>query len=395
MKLRTHLILTAACAMLAGCAGEPTQKEEARDRWTAARGGVLAELAREQLASGHLDEADATLKQALSTTGGNAELHVLRARLQIERNDLTAARASLDAARALSPAPEHEAMAEHLAGVVAERWQEPTRAAEHHARAAALQPNEPAYLIAHAEALVAADRAAEAAATLEARVLHFEGSAAIRDALGQVYDVLGERQKAVDCYRQAAILSPDDADLAERHALAAAAAGQHREALRLLGKLGDAANERASLQLARGQCHLTLGETSLARAAFQRAARLDDRLVPAWLGLARTTLEGGDLPRAALAADRAVALAPDSTDALLLSGLIRLRQDRLAEAAQQFVALTRLDANDSTAPLLYGVCLRRLGRHEEAARYFARAAAIDRGDALASDLLADTRSRLQ
>src|SRR4051795_10136143 len=92
--------------LAAGCQSgpaKPTPKEEATKKWNAARAAVLAGLAKDQFQSGNFDKARQTVDDALRLVPDNAPLHVLSAKLLIEKGQLEAAERELAAARQLSP----------------------------------------------------------------------------------------------------------------------------------------------------------------------------------------------------------------------------------------------------------------------------------------------------
>ena len=387
-KALASLAVAAALVAGAGCGGKASQQEQAKVHWNAARGQVLQQLAEEQFAAGQLDEARDTCNQAMTVTDQLPGLYLLSARIDIERNDLTRASSALGAARSLSPAPQVLAQVEHSAGVIAERWEKTEDAVQHHERSTRLDPNEPAYLIAYAEALVSAGKAEEAAAALQGRVAHFEGDAAVRDALGQVLQALGDHETAAEMFRQASIFAPDDNSVRERLAFATMQAGDLVRASVLFEKLlknPDLA-ESVSLRVAAGECRMARGEYEKAVDAFQQAARLDDRHVPAWLGVAKVSLEVGQHRRARLALDRARRIAPRNAEVRMLDGYLLMEEGNLTAAAAAFGEAATLQTGDATAHALRGHCLAKLGRYDAASDAFDAADRVSPGDDLVREL---------
>ena len=382
------LAVAAALIVGAGCGGKATQQEQAKVQWNAARGQVLQQLAEEQFAAGQLDEARDTCNQAMTVTDQLPGLFLLSARIDIERNDLTRASAALGAARSLNPVPQVLAQVEHVAGVIAERWEKTEEAVQHHGRSTRLDPNEPAYLIAHAEALVSAGRAEEAAVALQARVAHFEGDAAVRDALGQVLQALGDHETAAEMFRQASIFAPDDNAVRERLAFATMQAGDLVRASILFEKLlkNPDLDGSVSLRVAAGECRLARGEHDKAIDAFQQAARLDDRHVPAWLGVAKASMDAGEHRRARLALDRARRIAPRDAEVRMLDGYLLMEEGQLTAAAAAFGEAAALKPNDATAHALHGHCLAKLGRFDAASAAFDAAERVSPNDDLVSEL---------
>src|SRR5271170_7281393 len=182
----TIILFCAAAAGLAGCEStkpQPTQSEAAQKQWSQARAGVLETLAADQYRNGNFDKCQATLDEALRLTPQNGNLHILAARLAIEQGSLETAEKQLEQAKKLDPAnPE----ADYLTGVVLQRWQQPEQAFEAYDAAVKKNPDELSYLMAKAEMLVVLNRPVEALELLQAKVVYFEHSAAIRDAVGQL-----------------------------------------------------------------------------------------------------------------------------------------------------------------------------------------------------------------
>src|SRR3954452_20307927 len=132
------LVLLAAAGCQSGPA-KPTPKEEATRRWNAARATVLTGLAKDQFQAGNFDKARQTVDDALRLVPDNAPLHVLSAKLLIEKGQLEAAEQELVAARQYAP---NDAEAFYLSGVVYQRWQKPQDAYNNYTAAADRSPAE-------------------------------------------------------------------------------------------------------------------------------------------------------------------------------------------------------------------------------------------------------------
>ena len=395
-RVRIALIALAVLAgLLAGCASRgPTQKEKARADWNEARARVLLNLANEHYRHGNLVEARKTTSDGLKLSNKVAGLYILNARLDIDEGNLQSASNAVEIARRLSP---RDAEPDYLAGIIAERWQQNEEAVAAYRAASEKRPEELAYLMALAEALVGVDRAEEAAITLEARIVYFESSAPIRDMLGQIYQEMGRHEEAAELYRQAAVLSPEDSSLRERQALALVQAGEWTKAAEQLERLLAMPEhaEQVSLHMALAECRMQQGNPSMARASFQKATRIDPRNVAAWLGMGKAALATDDLDRVDYALTQAEALRPAgavAADAALLRGYLLLRQERPAEAARSFAGAIRLSPDDAMPLLMYGYCRQKLGDPEEARRYYSRALEIDPTDPLAQELMGSLAS---
>ena len=62
-----------------------------------------------------------------------------------------------------------------------------------------------------------------------------------------------------------------------------------------------------------------MGKVRDARASLERSAQFDDSNAAVWLALGRAAMQANDLKRAEMSFKRAVALAPDSSEARLIA----------------------------------------------------------------------------
>lgn len=378
----------ASLSLLVGCANQKSQKQAAAEQWGRTRATVLLSLANDQFRSGNLDKSADTVNQAMAMDPTSVELHVLKARLEIEKGHLESAIRTIATARAISP---ENAEADYLLGVVHQRWQKPQEALDAYSAAARKKPDDIAYLMAQAEMLVTMDRQSEALDLLLARVVYFEHSAAIRDAIGQLYGQTGDPVKAIEYFRQASVLDSDDRSIRERFAIALFRSGQYAEAqsqfMRLLRD--PESKDRVDLLVAAAKCEWELNMFIESRKHFEAAANAESTNPEAWLGVARTSIKLNDVRRAEVASQRAVMLRPESSEALLTQGYVKLRQGRFGDAADSFRRAAAADVTDSLSLCMLGVAMQKQGKEDLAKQWFESALSRNPADELALQLLAD------
>ncbi len=387
----TITLLSAAAAGLSGCSSskpQPTQSEAAQKQWSQARSGVLETLAVDQYRNGNFDKCQATLDEALRLTPQNSSLHILAARLAIEQGSLESADKHLELAKKLDPTnPE----ADYLTGVVLQRWQQPQQACDAYDAAVKKNPDELAYLMAKAEMLVAAaSPGGSGLELLQAKVVYFEHSAAIRDAVGQLLVQQGRYAEGVATLRQASILAGEDQTIREHLAFALYYSKQYADAAEdFTALLKDPAYaKRADLFAALGECQCQSGRLPEARQSLESAIELDPNCAGYWLSLGRVALQVNDLPRAEVAAGRALKIEADNGEAQCLLGYVRLRQGKFSQALPAFAAACRIDPADTVSLCMQGYVLEKMGRKPEATPLYEQALKIKPKDALASQLLA-------
>ncbi len=393
--MRSKILLLALTLALAGCqqdAKKPTPKETANRQWNGARGGVMASLAKDQFENGNLDKARDSINGAIKLDPENAGIRVLSAKIAIEQAQLELAEKELRFARQYNP---NYAEADYLSGVVYQRWQKADLAYDFYSHASEKAPSEIAYLLAKAEMLVGMDRGPEALKMLQDKVVFFENSPVIRDAVGQL--LVGQRKFAAgaDMLRQASVLAPDDNTIREHFGLALFYAKEYNDASITLTRLLNDPKyaTRSDIQATLGECCFELGRFREARQHFETATMTDPSAPGLWLGLGKSALQLGDLRRAELSLKKSISIEPNGNEANLMMGYLRLRQDRLPEALAAFKKVNSTDVNDTLGLCMTGYVLEKLGRADEAVQFYGRALKRSPGDELANRLMAGLQTQ--
>jgi tetratricopeptide (TPR) repeat protein len=390
--MRLKWLLAAALVMLlVGCAKDgkkkPTDKELVTQQWRDARANVLFGLGRDQYQHGNFEQSRKTVDDAIKLSPNNSHLRVLSAKLAIEQGQLELAEKELIKARDADP---KNAEADYLSGVIYQRWQRPETAYHCYSVAAEKAPAELAYLMARSEMLVAMNRQNEALKLLKDKVVYFEHSPVIRDAVGQLLVQQGRYKEGADMLREATILGPDDITIREHFALALYFNVDYREAIEQIKRLQqkDEYEKRADLWVIKGECHMHMDDVRAARSCFDTATQRDEGLVSAWLSLGRANMELNDLRRADIASRKAMHLEPQNPDCYLLQGYIRLRQGKPDEALAVFRKASALDKDDTVSLCMVGYTLEKMGQNAQAVKYYAQALRLKPGDELAKNLMA-------
>lgn len=389
--LRVLIIAGVGIALLAGCQSSPdhqkTQREAAQQQWNQTRAGIMHSLALDQFKTGNFDKARRTVDEALTIDPQNIQLHILSARISIEQNRLDQADQQLKQALVLNP---QSAEALYYSGIVAQRWQKFEEALAYYTRASEAQPIEPAYLLARAEMLTMLDRRPEALSALQDKLVYFEHSAVLRDAVGQLLMQEGQYVKAADLFRQASILAGDDLSIREHLATAQFFAGDYRSASETLSRLVDnpAYAERTDLLVMLGEAYLQNGQLVQSRQILLKATSLDPASTPAWMGLGKTALALNDFQRAESAIRRAISLSPESADTHLSLGYLRMRQGQYEQAVRSFQTANRLNPLDAVSLCLIGRVYELQGQHDEALAWYGKALRTNPQEELALRLMA-------
>jgi Flp pilus assembly protein TadD len=98
----------------------------------------------------------------------------------------------------------------------------------------------------------------------------------------------------------------------------------------------------------------------------------------------------GDQMRAEGSINRALALEPSSSQAYLLLGYLRVRQNNFPAALDAFKQASTFDPTDTTSLCMAGYALNKMSRPREAAAYYQQALKVDPNDQMAHQFLAGT-----
>ncbi|MEM6755769.1 MAG: tetratricopeptide repeat protein [Planctomycetota bacterium] len=347
-----------------GCADKGNREkwvDNANDRWQDLRSAHMMPMARQALESGDLDRAEAVLLEASSIDPDNPRIFALAGRVQFERGRLERAYHLFDQAIQIDPS---YAEAFYYQGVVLERWSRFEQAAEAYRQAYEIAPDDASYFMAWAEALVASGHRQQAKRLLNSKMNYFDQSAGIRVAAGHLHALDGEHDQAIDRFREAAMLTPDDDALAEELALAQFAAGRTKESVATLEPLlaRPEMQNRLDLHEVRARAYHRLGRYDDARDAYLHLAKLAPTEASHWVRLGEMAWEA-DRPKDTLsAARRAIRVDPHDHRGYMLAGLALKEQSRWEEAVEYFDRAAELSPNAAAPLILRGISLQNAGK---------------------------------
>ena len=373
---------------MAGCgATRHEQKTLAYERWQNTRAGILAAKGEQQFKSGDMDGAGSSAKEALSLSPGMSEARMLLARVFIEKGRNNQALVLLTEMAVDAPS---DASIPYLQGVVHERRGRYEQALGSYEKARALDQDNPAYVMASVEVMVALGRADEALELLASKLVSMAESAGAYRMAGDLAMATGKPQAAIDFYRQARDIAPDRVETQEDLAKAYFFAGQYDRsatALEQLSKL-DTYDRKAWVFLMLGDSALATDEPRKAKAAYTRLTDLQPKRASHWSKLATASLACGDLPRTVLSARRALRLDPRSADAGISLGYALLAKGEGAEALAVLVRAEKFHPDDVMLKCLLARCYSAGGQEEVAQKYYQAALKLDPANAVARQMIA-------
>lgn len=390
VKLYQAITLTAAALLaplLFGCQDTLVkEKADAKNRWYELRSSMMLDMAQQQFNTGDLTQAEKSVKDGLSIDPTHAGLHTLAGRIELERGKLERAYYLFNAAIELAP---NEPEPYYYQGLVMQRWQRYEGSLAFYQKAYEREPDNASYLLACIEAMVELDQTDEAIALLESKREYFDQNAGIRAALGHLYYMKGQPDKAAEYFGQASLLDPEDAKLSQELALALSACGKYVEAAEVLQKLLNHPDnkDRADLKRELAFAYLQSDRAKEARGILQELARSPQGDVADWIKLGELCYQQDDLGGALQAASKVMNLSPERHEGYLLAGMVWQRRGNLNNALQMFDRAAQA-APTSTEPLiLRGLSLQKAGRHAAAIEAYQEALKRQPEDPRARQLL--------
>lgn len=356
-RLMLGAAVAAATWMAAGCGSHGKYTEQhisaAKEKMQAMKSATEWEMARQAFLAGDLEKAKKGVDRSIALNPNVAKSHVLRGRVMMEMGDLESAANSLLTARTIDPA--HVDGAYYL-GICYERFTQKDKALEAYKQAAELDQAAPQYAIAASEMMIDLGQVDEAQTYLETRRATFEHNAGVRQTLGHIAMIKGEKQRAVTLFGEARLLAPDDQAILEDLARSQVEVELFAEAENNLAKLLSAKEYKArrDLQLTRARCLVQVDRPMEAREILltltgDQAGSAD---IESWIELGNVAYLLKDLQRVRLAASRAVAIAPQRPEGYLLRALYQRRTGDFAGARGNLDKAVQLGAGPEVAGLV-------------------------------------------
>jgi len=393
--------IAATAILLPGCGsvqGKKTseQRSAARQRMDQMKSATEWDLARQAYLAGDLEKALEKVDNSIALNGEVPKSHVLRGRILLEQGALGEAIDSFETAEALDP---QNVDTQYFQGIVYERLIRREQALTHYQKAAELDQSNAQYPIAVAEVLVDLDRIAEADAYLAGLGQNFENSAGIRQTRGHLAKMLGRDQQAVEFFRTAHLLAPDDTAIVEDLTRAQIAVGDFAEAEYNIATLREDERfmERRDLQFIHAQCLLQLDRPMEAREILLEltngsAGATDPE---AWSLLGQVAYRLRDMNRVRRAGSRLQAMAPERYEGYLFQALWQRHAGRHAAAVRSTSEALKRKENDFASLTLRGMALADMGKLEAAEKTFEYTLRVYPNNKTIAQALAGVRNKIE
>ncbi|MBL9002160.1 MAG: tetratricopeptide repeat protein [Phycisphaerae bacterium] len=389
----TVLILAAGLTLvLSGCGSHgkytAAHLSGAKLKMNALKAATEYQMAHQAFLAGDLNKALRHIDHSLSLNSDVVKSHVLKGRIFLEKNDPEKAEACFTYAQSEEP---DNVEAAYFRGVLAERVSRKEEALAHYTKAADLAPTDAQYCIAAAEMMIDLGRVPDAKVYLEQREGGFVHNAGVKQVLGNIAMLTGDTARAEVLFTEARLLAPDDTIIRECLVRALMANQKYAEAGALLSamnaeKPGGAGRDVMHLH---ATCLMHTDRPVEARELYLKltkdAAGQSD--AEAWMGLGQSAFILRDTARLKLAAQRLIAIAPQSADGYVLRGLLNRTNGEMQAALNNFQQAVKMSRTADNLMLL-AMTQQDLGMTAQARQTLRAAAEVRPGDATAARMLA-------
>jgi len=385
------LILVAGL-VLAGCGqGMTDARAEAKKNWDRMRAESLCSQAAEHLRLGQLTQASKLAEEAISLDEECDDARVVLSKAYIERGQYNSAADELLGVLRRRPGAAEPL---YLLAVAHERASRFSEALEEYQAAYELDDSNLHAVLAATEVLVEMDRPHDARVYLARYADRADNDPAVYELAGRLAMMDGDYAAAVDQYRQACSIDMDNSAYMEALAVAQVLDGRNAQAISSLTRRIALKDEPACgwVYTMLGDCLMSADRLAGAHDAYERASVLLPDAPDSWVNLAKVLVAMKQMPQAAAAGAKALALDAKRLDASLLTGYALLQSGQSDQAVKVLQDATTLYRKNSTLLCALGRAYEALGRSLDARRCYTDAARANPSDALASALLAEMSS---
>jgi len=376
---RALLWAAAAGAVIAfaGCESHAQNKKAAKQRWDRASARIKLTLAEQQYDSGKYEQAAGTVRKCISADPGMARAHLLLGKLLLTEGSMENAAAELSLAVELDKQL-HEGF--YWLGVLAQDKPDYRQAYDLYTKALDMEPANVDYILAVADVQVARDNCTEALDLLTRKALAMPQDVSLKVAAADLMVRLGQNDRAIESYRQASLLSGDNAEILESLGYCYVFANKWSEAAdifeKLAAKCADDQKKKVYIQVT-ALCSMSSGRYEKAAHYYDKLGVAERDNAETWVNMGRAALGSGMAGRALQCGQTALGLRPGHTGATVLVGCAMYAQGDYDKAARSFEKLVMDHQNAGFAWLMMARCYERLGRQTQAEQAYRKALDIN------------------
>lgn len=197
----------------------------------------------------------------------------------------------------------------------------------------------------------------------------FEENTNFSSQRGLAYFHLGNHQAAITAFKTC-ITHGGSQHAHFNLSIAQYGANEIEEAINSLEQALTTGDKKSSTYLAKAYCHKQLGQSQLAKKAFQNALKKESDHIHARIGLASMLIQEGNTQGARRQLKKVLDVDPESYEATYLLGNCQMNEQRFAEANQYFETAIEHNPENHLAYIGKGFLHCHLGEYATAQSYF-------------------------
>jgi tetratricopeptide (TPR) repeat protein len=243
----------------------------------------------------------------------------------------------------------------------------------------ALNPTKVDNVLAVAEMYVKQEKLEEAIKLLEERMAAMPREISLKTAAADLMWA-GENERAIELYKQAMLMRGDDSSIAEALGYCYVFSGRWSEGAKIFNKLVEQCQDEQKKKL----YLLTAALCGMNCPRYDRAVNCYDELsvkgrdnAESWVKMGQTALGAGEVKRAFMCGERALALQPGDVDAIALVGCAQYSMGDYTAAIKNFEKITSDEKNGGISWLMRARCYEQLGLNDEAGQAYKKALEIE------------------
>ncbi len=381
----TVVILFVTLAVCAGCEPHSERKKAVHLRWKQSSTQVKLPLARQHFDNGRFKEAEKIVSDSLNFDPNIPEAHLLLGEIMLENGDVQRGVFALETAVRLD---ERLHRGWYLLGVSASNDGLLTEAAEYHALASKQMPRNAEYVFALVRVYVEQGQIDKAIGILEHKLSQIPQDVSLKVAAAGLMIELGNRDRAIELYRQALLISGDDPKIIESLAYSYFLSERWSEAARMFERMVKVCPEgRQGLYMRlMATCNMNAGQYHEAASCYNKLSVQERGNAEIWLKMGHAALGAGLAERAFSYSQKALSLKPGWADAIVLQGCALYLKGDYKTAIKTFSRVKSDKANSDLAYVMIGRCYEKLGYSSKAKRAYKNAKEINPSNKLLASM---------
>ncbi len=382
-RLFVLMSLVSLVFMFAGCETHAQKKQSMHDKWDKTSAGAKVPMARGFYEAGRTRDARKILDECLAADPEMPEANLLMGKLNFTEGLFSQAQ---ECFAVVVRVDEKSDEALYWLGLISGKENNLNESLEYYTQALSLKPVNIKYVLAVADAHVALGDMSAALDMLKQNNRSITRSLEIKVAIADILQQMGKTSKAIGMYKQALLISKNDADVIAALGYCYVAQEQWDQATEMFEKLVDNSKgpQRTEQMELLARCSMNGGQYGKALGYYDQLSVDQRDNSEVWLRMGQAALGANAAKRAIACANKAYSLKPGSTDAVLLKGCGQYLSDDYKGAVSTFLKVVGDKKMGGFAWMMTGRCYQQMNLNDNAQKAYDNARRLDPDSKLVS-----------